>query len=147
MESLIERLRSLAKAYPEDVFPVLTKEQTWAHPEIVARASASMGRHFSTTFTEAADEIERLRKDAERYRWLRDIPGEQRADHDWNPGLGGWDAPIFWHGINKPGDELQGADLDAAIDAAMAGANPGEAAVRSQEREKDGHPLGDLHAV
>ena len=65
----------------------------------------------------------RALEDAERYRWLRDIPDAQRADHDRNPGHGGWDAPIFWHGINKPGDELQGADLDAAIDAAMTGAN------------------------
>jgi hypothetical protein len=76
-----------------------------------------------TLFAEAAVEIERLHKDAERYRWLRDIPDAQRADHDRNPGHGGWDAPIFWHGINKPGDELQGSDLDAAIDAAMKGAN------------------------
>ena len=70
MESLIERLRALAEAYPIDVFPALTKEQTNAHPEIVTRASASMGRHFSPVFTQAADEIERLRKDAEMLRWL-----------------------------------------------------------------------------
>lgn len=61
MESLIERLRALAEAYPVDVFPALTKEQTSAHPEIVTRASASMGRHFSPVFTQSADELERLR--------------------------------------------------------------------------------------
>ena len=64
-----------------------------------------------------------LRKDAERYRWLRAIPNELRADHDWNPASGGWDAPIYWHGLHKPGDELQGSELDDAIDAAMQGAN------------------------
>ena len=64
-----------------------------------------------------------LRKDAERHRWLRAIPDEVRADHDYNPGEGGWDAPIFWRGLNKPGEELQGGDLDDAIDAAMNGAN------------------------
>lgn len=65
----------------------------------------------------------RALEDAERYRWLRAIPNEVRADHDWNPGAGGWDAPILWRGINKPGNVLQGSDLDAAIDAAMQGAN------------------------
>ena len=64
-----------------------------------------------------------MRKDAERYRWLRAIPNELRADHDCNPASGGWDAPIYWHGLHKPGDELQGSELDDAIDAAMAGAN------------------------
>lgn len=101
MESLIERLRALAEAYPEDVFPALTKEQTNAHPEIVTRASASMGRHFSAVFTQAADEIERLRQDAERYRWLRKQGNREKA------------ADMTLHRMN----------LDAAIDAEMAGAN------------------------
>ena len=71
MESLVERLRALAEAYPVDVFPALTKEQTSAHPEIVTRASASMGRHFSKVFSQAADAIEQQTLNAERYRILR----------------------------------------------------------------------------
>ena len=76
MESLIERLRALAEAYPVGVFPALTKEQTNAHPEIVTRASASMGRHFSPVFTQAADEIERLRS------LLREVMAADWRTHD-----------------------------------------------------------------
>lgn len=60
---------------------------------------------------QAADEIERLRADAERYRWLR---GDSCLDHSirwtqWE--VRRWDAPQ-WTG------DLRRGDLDAAIDAA-----------------------------
>lgn len=60
---------------------------------------------------------ERLRKDAERYRWLRD-------DGD---GPGNAIAAAVAEGDNEYGGEyvswLYGDELDAAIDAAMNGAN------------------------
>ena len=61
MKDITERLKDAAQAYPADIFLPVTREQREAHPQIVTRASAAMGRHFSPMFTEAADEIERLR--------------------------------------------------------------------------------------
>ena len=60
-----------------------------------------------TLLTEAADEIERLRKDAERYRWLRD------AKTDWS------DARIVMLYAGPDFDRMAGDELDAAIDAAL----------------------------
>lgn len=59
----------------------------------------------------AEAEIERLREDAERYRWLR---GDSCPDHSrrwarWE--VRHWRQP-YWS------DDLRGIDLDAAIDAA-----------------------------
>jgi chromosome segregation ATPase len=58
MSDIVERLRSLAIAYPEASFPPPSPGE---HGETVDQCSAAMGRHFSPIFTEAADEIERLR--------------------------------------------------------------------------------------
>ncbi len=92
--------------------------------DLLSRMRFACGDNGKRMQDELEEYLRELRKDAERYRWLRAIPDEVRADHDYNPGEGGWDAPIFWRGLNKPGEELQGGDLDDAIDAAMNGANP-----------------------
>jgi hypothetical protein len=65
----------------------------------------------------APDELERLRTDAERYRWLR---GDSCHDHSvrwarWEVRC--WKAP-FWIA------DLRREELDAAIDAAMKGEKP-----------------------
>ena len=67
--------------------------------------------HRECLIQRMADEIERLRADAERYRWLR---GDSCPDHSvrwtqWE--VRRWEAP-FWTG------DLRRADLDDAIDAA-----------------------------
>jgi hypothetical protein len=54
-------------------------------------------------------ELDALRKDAERYRWLRDKPIEL-------PALG-LDVATWSH---ESGEGLRGDDLDAAVDAEMA---------------------------
>lgn len=60
MSELVDRLHSLTKAYPEDVFTPLTPEEIEQHSNIVTRASASMGRHFAGILTDAADRIAAL---------------------------------------------------------------------------------------
>lgn len=61
MKDIVERLRDAADAYPEDIFPAPSRLQLEMHPEVITRASASMGRHFSPMLTAAADEIDILR--------------------------------------------------------------------------------------
>lgn len=63
MDDIVKRLRALAVAYPEDVFPPPPPGE---HGKTVDQCSAAMGRHFSSVFTEVADEIERLRGEYER---------------------------------------------------------------------------------
>ena len=58
-------------------------------------------------FAEAAVEIERLRKDAERYRWLRGLDGSCDSAACVNFNIG-----FDWI-------EAHGVELDEAIDAAM----------------------------
>ena len=68
----------------------------------------------------AAEEIMRLRKDAERYRWLRDKALDVVACWE----RGGQQEP--WCVIGTCADDAvpcSGTELDAAIDAAMNGAN------------------------
>lgn len=60
-------------------------------------------------FSEAAVEIERLRRDAERYSWLRNDPPTSMCVRIKREGY----AALY----------TDGAELDAAIDAAMQGAN------------------------
>jgi len=71
---LIERLRTLAGAYPKDIFPPVSQieamQVSTIYPGLVDRCSAAMGRHFEPTFVECADalaaqaaEIERLTKE------------------------------------------------------------------------------------
>lgn len=105
MKDIVDRLRDAAEAYPEDIFPAPSKLQLAMHPEVITRASASMGRHFSPMLTAAADEIDRLRRDAERYRFLRDA----LLDYGDNRLAALDDLP-------KP---ESAADFDAGIDAAM----------------------------
>lgn len=66
-------------------------------------------------FSEAAVEIERLRKDAERYRWLRAIDDNAPLDASGYPSLTQWKLVVS----DRAGRLLFGKELDAAIDAAM----------------------------
>lgn len=63
IEDQVHKLRSLAVAYPLDIFPPVKPEEIKAHSGLITRNSAAMGRHFASTFTEAADTIERLLRD------------------------------------------------------------------------------------
>lgn len=66
-------------------------------------------RHAITAALAAKDaEIERLKADAERYRWLKSRPVAVPAD---GPDLALW--------ADCCGDELRGNEADKAIDAAM----------------------------
>jgi hypothetical protein len=63
IEQIIHRLRQWADAYPEDMFPPLSKEELATiqkvFPGFVDRASASMGRHMGRQLRELADELEK----------------------------------------------------------------------------------------
>jgi hypothetical protein len=63
VEEIIQRLRSFDRAYPESMFPELTREErmtiTKVYPGFIDRASASMGRHIGRQLNEIADELER----------------------------------------------------------------------------------------
>lgn len=56
-EALIERLRSVAAAYPDTVFLPLDDEDK-KHPLTIQRASATMGRHMAPLLLEAAAALE-----------------------------------------------------------------------------------------
>lgn len=62
MSELVQRLRNCAQAYPEDIFPPLSKEDVTRlqsnNRHLLDRASAAMGRHFGPLFTAAADALE-----------------------------------------------------------------------------------------
>jgi hypothetical protein len=60
-QNIYDLLRGFEQAYPKDVFPPLTDQETAEHSEIIAKASAQMGRHMAQFTTQAADEIARLR--------------------------------------------------------------------------------------
>lgn len=64
------RLRSLANAYPEDIFGPVTEAEVKEHASLITRNSAAMGRHLGKFLLEAADEIDRLERDAARLDWL-----------------------------------------------------------------------------
>ncbi|MET0166189.1 MAG: hypothetical protein ABW318_14440 [Vicinamibacterales bacterium] len=63
VEEIIQRLRSFDRAYPEDMFPALTKEElvtiAKVYPGFIDRASAAMGRHIGKQLNEIADELEK----------------------------------------------------------------------------------------
>ena len=62
---LVAKLLGFTSAYPEDMFPPLTKaEIAELPPGVLDRASAAMGRHVAKLVEEAVDEIERLDADA-----------------------------------------------------------------------------------
>ena len=60
-QQIYDVLRGFEHAYPNDVFPSLSGDEVEAHSEIVARASAHMGRYMAQFTKQAADEIARLR--------------------------------------------------------------------------------------
>lgn len=98
--------------------PALEASRESACVMLVADIRFACGDNGKRMQPELVEFIRDLAADAARYQWLRDIPSQLRADHDHNPAAGGWDAPVYWQGLSKPGDELQGPDLDAAIDQA-----------------------------
>jgi len=60
-QDVYDLLRGFEQAYPKDAFPPLTDREIVEHSEIIAKASAQMGRHMAQFTTQAADEIARLR--------------------------------------------------------------------------------------
>ena len=60
-QDIYDLLRGFEQAYPKDVFPPLTDRESVEHSDIIAKASAQMGRHMAQFTTQAADEIARLR--------------------------------------------------------------------------------------
>ena len=62
-------------------------------------------------------EVDALRQDAERYRWLRDRAGATNRQ----PHIAQWPAASIDEAVKYP--QIRHVGLDAAIDAAMQGAN------------------------
>jgi len=60
-QQIYDVLRGFEHAYPNDIFVSLSDKEVEAHSEIVARASAHMGRYMAQFTKQAADEIARLR--------------------------------------------------------------------------------------
>ena len=60
MSDISARLRDVAAAYPEDIFPPFTDEERKANSMVISRASGNMGRFLSRHMTEAADTIDTL---------------------------------------------------------------------------------------
>lgn len=83
-DDLINTLRSFTKAYPEDVFPPLSKEEiaevAKAYPGAIDRNSAAMGRHCAKFMAKAANEIERLGNSDKRYELVRKLNAQQFAE-------------------------------------------------------------------
>ena len=83
-EELVNTLRSFGKAYPEDVFAPLGKNEIAAvvkgYPGFVDRNSAGMGRHCAKFMERAADAIERLSIGATRYEIIRKLNVAQFAE-------------------------------------------------------------------
>jgi len=76
-----------------------------------AGSSTVLPAYLTGLINEAADEIERLRKDAERYRFLREQGETMQAYHPvWIEGRAEGDPQSDW---------LHGESADDAIDAAM----------------------------
>lgn len=59
-DDFVLRLRSIANAYPEDIFGPVTDDERREHASLITRNSAAMGRHLGKFLAQAADEIERL---------------------------------------------------------------------------------------
>jgi hypothetical protein len=60
-QDIYDVLRGFEQAYPEDIFLPLTDKEIEEHSQLIAKASAQMGRHMAKFTTQAADEIARLR--------------------------------------------------------------------------------------
>ena len=79
-----------------------------------AASDEAAGTLYSHTVdAEAADEIERLRKDAARYRWLRGGDDVPAASWRWSKWEVRWWSGRYWNTIF-------GDQMDAAVDVAMA---------------------------
>jgi hypothetical protein len=66
---LVMKLLGFCSAYPEDIFPPLTKAERAGLPSgVIDRASAAMGRHLAKFAKEAADALEAQHKEIERLR-------------------------------------------------------------------------------
>ena len=143
---LIDELRAVARAYPEDVFLPLDDEDK-KHPLTIQRASAAMGRHMAPLLLRAAaalaarpaDPVEPATLPSSRERWNAENPGElslHTFDDDDTPAepsvradalryqflRHGADHWIF-AAISDSARTLEGDELDAAIDAAIAQMN------------------------
>jgi hypothetical protein len=65
--ALVAKLLGFTSAYPEDIFPPLTKAEIAELPRgILDRASAAMGRHVAKFVQEAADAVEAQHREIER---------------------------------------------------------------------------------
>jgi len=88
------------------------------HEERLFEAGFDRGMDYLTRLAQAEHEIERLRKDAERYRWLRDPSVyvgkviDKVAGYEPMTELGTGGYPIY--------EYRAGPELDEAIDAAIA---------------------------
>ena len=98
---LVERLRSLSEAYPEDVFPPLSQDEIMAihraHSGFVDRLSAMSRRDLSRIFSDAADLIESLTKQIEGHEgaWC-DLLKNEDADVERDPDEVGIELPVIY---------------------------------------------------
>ena len=77
---LVAKLIGFSSAYPEDMFPPLTKAEIAELPRgILDRASAAMGRHVAKFAKEAADAVEAQHREIERL--AREL-AEARAENE-----------------------------------------------------------------
>lgn len=67
-DDLVRRLRDVASAYPEDIFPPFTDDERRENSVIISRASGNMGRFLSKPMLEAAARIEALEAQLALYR-------------------------------------------------------------------------------
>lgn len=88
------------------------------HPDYMSASCQDVMRAVDREMALRA-EVEALRQDAERYRWLRDGASEQSEQSDPWDSVGHIQPPLV---CLKPGLQVAqtGDDLDSAIDAAMA---------------------------
>jgi ribosomal silencing factor RsfS len=104
-------LRSLAIAYPEDIFPPPSPGE---HGETVDQCSAAMGRHFSPIFTEAADEFERLQQEKDQA--VRAMAEMRKKMHDQEDRIEEYRRTIddACRVVNGPDTANNGGPLDLA---------------------------------
>lgn len=113
MSDLIKRLRNYAAKQDKEVWMHCMREAAET-----LEANAALIALLRASLRKAEDEVEGLRKDAERYRWIR-----PRATSD----DGYYFLPSVFRWATKPGPQFneQFANLDAAIDAALANQKEG----------------------
>jgi hypothetical protein len=80
---LVAKLLGFSSAYPEDMFPPLTKAEIAELPRgILDRASAAMGRHVAKFAKEAADAVEAQHREIERLTRAVESSGLKRLQAD-----------------------------------------------------------------